>query len=467
MLYGGFPCPAAIGSNIRVIDCIEDPGLLFMFGGYPNDAQTGTKLVADVQLSVLQKSSIPDRVRYNLLKRKSFATGKKSVGPRLKSFAANLTLVLGSLILACGISEALIRLLVPQQLILKRPDVWQPVDGLGWVHRAGIATTINTGERTVDLYTDTNGFRIGRAGRVRASRRILLLGDSFAEAFQVEYEQSFSGLLEQWLQQQFKEPVAVDNTAVGGWNPNQYLLQAKKSLERESYGLVIVMLFLGNDIIGTRKNHYPARSPAAVHPFRFPRSLNRRELINTIFYPINDFFEVRSHLFIFVKTKIRVLLMRFGLTAAYFPKYFLKREVNSERWQVTVQVCREISDLAKKYGTPTFVVLIPTAFQVSPNQFDEHLRGFRIDPQTVDIYQPNRLIAASLEAEALDFFDTLPALQEAHGNCLKLYGDIDSHFTPEGHAVVTRVTAPLVLQRLKDMRLLDGVYIDGANERCT
>src|SRR5256714_14878773 len=87
-----------------------------------------------------------------------------------------------SLGLACGLAELLVRLAAPQQLIVKRPDIWQPVDTLGWNHRPNVSTTINTGERTIHLYTDRDGFRVGRAGRVEAKRRILLLGDSFMEA---------------------------------------------------------------------------------------------------------------------------------------------------------------------------------------------------------------------------------------------------------------------------------------------
>jgi len=95
---------------------------------------------------------------------------------RLKNFAINLTLGLTSVALAFFLSEFAVRLIAPQQLILIRPDIWRPIDILGWAHIPSVNTTINTGDRTVRVLTDQDGFRVGRAGRVEADRRILLLG---------------------------------------------------------------------------------------------------------------------------------------------------------------------------------------------------------------------------------------------------------------------------------------------------
>ena len=128
----------------------------------------------------------------------------------------NITIAGLSLGLAYGMAEVLVRVLAPQQLVVKRPDIWQAVDTLGWAHRADVRTTINTGERTVRVFTDRDGFRVGAGGRVEGKKRILLLGDSFMEAFQVEYEQSFAGLLEARLGATLGETVAVRNAGVGG-----------------------------------------------------------------------------------------------------------------------------------------------------------------------------------------------------------------------------------------------------------
>ncbi len=304
---------------------------------------------------------------------------------------------------------------------------------------------MNTGERTLQVFTYNVGFRVGAGGRIYAARRILLLGDSFMEAFQVEYEQSVAGLLERRLPDLVGGSVSVRNTAVGGWDPNQYLLQARRSLARESYDLVVVGLYLGNDIVRRRIDRYPPRVPAEVHPFAIPRSLRYRELKGAFFYPINDFLEVRSQLFILFKKQARTLLMRLGLTAAYFPRHFRRDEAASDRWMLTAQVCRDIVDLAQQHGVQTVVVLLPTAYQIDTAVFHRYMRGFGIDTAAVDIKQPNRLLTAALKVYASPFIDVSSALASAHASGLKLYGAIDNHLAPAGHEVVARAIAPMLV----------------------
>src|SRR5438093_849000 len=136
----------------------------------------------------------PFTVAPGLIASPAVATGRR--GARLREALVNVGMVSVSLSLAFGLGELAVRFVAPQQLIVKRPDIWQPADTLGWTRRPNVNTTINTGERTVRVITDHDGFRVGGAGRVESKRRILLLGDSFMEALQVEYEQSLARLLE-------------------------------------------------------------------------------------------------------------------------------------------------------------------------------------------------------------------------------------------------------------------------------
>jgi lysophospholipase L1-like esterase len=358
-----------------------------------------------------------------------------------------------ALAVALGLGELAVRFLAPQQLILlKRPDVWQAADTLGWVHRPGISTTINSGERTVRLLTDRDGFRVGRASASNARKRILLLGDSFMEALQVEYEESFAGLLEARLSQRLKEPVAVRNTAVAGWNPNQYLMEAQRVLHRERFDLVLVFVYLGNDVVRQRVARYPPRAAREVHPLRLPRRLMYREFIDAVLYPINDFLEVRSHLFVFFKTRLEVLLMRLGLTAMYFPDGLLHEEAGSPRWAVTAQILSDVRDVARTHGARTLFVLTPDLYQVDGVEFHRALKGFRIDPAAVDLTQPNRLLTAAMNAHHLDVCDVLSDFRRAVRGGARLYGKVDTHLNPAGHELLERWLEPLVVAHLTASR---------------
>ena len=373
-----------------------------------------------------------------------------TLATRLRAALVNAMLVCTAVAVAYLLGEVAVRIIAPQQLIVKRPDIWQPVDTLGWTHRPDVATTINTGERTAHVYTDREGLRVGRAGRVESKRRILLLGDSFMEALQVEYEQSLAGLLEARLGTRVGEAVAVRNTAVGGWDPPQYLMEARRELGREPFDAVVVSVFLGNDVVSRRIERYPPGPPvdAPFHRLRLPRRLTYGELVDAVFYPINDFLKARSHLFVLVKKQASTLRMRVGLTAEYFPDELLRREATSPRWAVTAQICRDIRDLALAHKAPTVFVLIPAPFQVDTSAFYRALKGFKIDPATVDLDQPERLLIDAMRAYHLDVVDVLPEFRRATRNDSRLYGTVDPHLTPEGHELLERLVEPAVTARL-------------------
>ncbi len=368
---------------------------------------------------------------------------------RLRPHAFNAGLVALSLVGALLLAEGLVRLLAPQQLILIRPDLWQAADTLGWVHRPHVETLINTGERTVHVYTDQDGFRVGEKGRREGRKRVLILGDSFMEALQVEYEQSLAGLLEQRLSERLGEAVAVRNAAVGGWGPNHYLLRARSLLGRDTFDLVVVSLFVEDDVGNRHIERFPSRTPVERKRFRIPRSLSRRELIDATLAPINDTFEVRSHLFVLIKNRMETLRMRTGLTTAYFPRSFLRSEAESTSWAFTAELCLEIADLAAAQGARTLFVLIPTAYQVDSEVFTRYLAGFGMDSTKVDLDQPSRLLRDGLTAQKLEVVDALPALREAKSNGEQLYGNVDRHLSPEGHIVLESVVVPRAVEMLE------------------
>ncbi len=369
---------------------------------------------------------------------------------RLRVALANVGVVCASFALAYAVGEVLVRVIAPQQLIIKRPDIWQPVDTLGWTHRADVNTTINTGERTARVFTDHDGFRVGRAGRVEGKRRILLLGDSFMEALQVDYEQSLAGLLEAHLTQRLSDTVAVRNTGVGGWDPPQYLMEARREIGRERFDLVLVSLYLGNDVVTHRVERYPPGPPvdAPFHRLRLPRRLTYAELVDAVFYPINDFLKARSHLFLLAKKQASTVRMRLGLTAEYFPDELLKREATSPRWQVTAEICRDIRDLARAHGAPTVFMLIPAPFQVDTAAFYRALQGFKIDQAAVDLDQPERLMTVAMRTYGLDVVDVLPEFRRAERSGSRLYGTVDPHLSPDGHELLEHLVEPSLVARL-------------------
>lgn len=364
------------------------------------------------------------------------------MGPKLKGRIKLATTVLTVVALSLGVSlalaEVLVRLVAPQQLIQIRPDLWQPADTIGWVRRPNASVEINTGERPVHVYTDAEGFRVGRDGRPEADVQVLLIGDSFIEALQVEHEATAAYLLERELERRLAKPVAVRNAGVSGWGPNHYRLRTRQLLARDTFDLVVVALFVGNDAITYRFDSIPARAPVERSHFRFPRRVAWSEIVESLLAPINDALEVRSHLFILCKNQFATLRMRLGMTADYLPLEYQLESKGSTRWQNTAEISRDLAGEAMKHRVPVLFALIPERFQVYPDEFRRYVQGFGIDSTTVDVDQPSVLLNASLAGAGLRVVDALPAFRAAAAVAAtpRLFGTVDQHLSPEGHRVL-------------------------------
>lgn len=82
-----------------------------------------------------------------------------------------------------------------------------------------------------------------RTDTTKSKIKIALLGDSFTEAAQVNFTESFTGL----LQKRFADTVAFFNYGVGEYSPVFYYLQSVYSLKKEKINYAIMLLY-GNDV---------------------------------------------------------------------------------------------------------------------------------------------------------------------------------------------------------------------------
>jgi hypothetical protein len=366
----------------------------------------------------------------------------------LRSALLNLLLLGVSCLVALVGAEIAVRLVAPQQLIVQRPELYRPMDSVGYAHRPDVHLTVNTGDRDVTMHTDSNGFRVGEKGRPQGRYRILLLGDSFMAAMQVEYEQSMAGLIDRCFATRTGQTAAVWNAGVAGWDPPQYYVQARRTLATQQFDVILVAVFLGNDVVTSRPVIRPFQADQE-HTFHLPRTLAYREFIDGFLYPINDFLERKSHLFVFVKNRSQTLLMKAGLTPIVVPPVLRKSEAQSPRWALTADILADIDSLARAHHTPAIYLLIPAIEQVEPSVLQDRAKSFGIDPATLDLDQPERIMSRELERRNLPFVSVLPALRAAQRRGVTLYGRVDMHPSADGHRVMWDGIAPLLAQTLR------------------
>lgn len=365
----------------------------------------------------------------------------------------NLLLTLISITLTLFFSEIAIRIIAPQQLILIRPDVWCPHPSLGWKLCPNVDTTLNSGEGTIHIQTDSEGHRIDKKHLPEyPDLKVLAIGDSFVEAIQVNDSETTPERIAQILEQNRKQSVSVTNAGTGQWNPNHYLIAARKELESTNYNIGLVFIYLGNDVVSEVKEHFEPREPTHHRQVVMNQTKPWQESLNHFLYPINDFLRTRSHLYILFKKAFSTILMRFGLSGNTISPVFLKNYTHSNDWEITASIFKKIGQEFEQQKVPVIFVLIPTSYQVDTAEFSKFTKAFNIPVEETDLEQPNKILKELLKSEGLIVLDPLIYFRNLHENGIKLYGSIDNHLNASGYFALAKFVVPAIENKIHPNR---------------
>lgn len=157
----------------------------------------------------------------------------------------NLSLILVSTFFALFLSEIALRLIgfTPLYVSPERDRFWKYDSLLGWAHQPGQEGIFETPQFRTTVRINESGLRDEQRSydRQNDSKRILVLGDSFAWGYGVEESERFSQLLEKEL------AVEVINAGISGYSTDQELLWYKNEGIKYETDLVILEM-AGNDV---------------------------------------------------------------------------------------------------------------------------------------------------------------------------------------------------------------------------
>lgn len=280
-------------------------------------------------------------------------------------------------------------------------------------------------EYSTTYKTNSQGFRI--ADGQDSGRRIertdwLVLGDSFTQGAQVEFEQLYTS----FLNARFPDKIVL-NAGISGLGIGHEFNYFVKDGFRYKPDLVILQLCSFNDfmnvvpqgvsftdrlmadwsimrlILSDIRYQDPRELPLGrwTEPFRPDHQGN---VDGNIFYK-----EVSS---------------RKQDDIAAFGKY--------------VQL---FDKAVKSVGAELLIVLIPTREQVYRHCLEEVTKEFSIDENELDMGRPNSLLSELTGKLGIHFVDALPAFSEARGN---MFFEFDEHLTLRGHEVLAETVGDFI-----------------------
>lgn len=318
------------------------------------------------------------------------------------------------------IGEAFLRLAAPQPASWF--DVYRRHPTLPfYALQADVDQTIDTGETRWRLLTDGDGFRVSappeQRSRQAPARLGLVLGDSFAFAQGVDYEQGFVHRLERATPWRFR------NASVPGYGPVQYRQLLSQALEQgERPAFILVSTFLGNDLHDCIWNKdIPVHDGVIGDRGDFKSRLKRS-----------------SHLYRLFAKAYHVVAppppvaggapLDAYAPASYQPGGEMHRASALYRREMTT-----IAELARKHAIPLLVVVIPAP---------ESVKAARGElPKSGNDYDLPRAFATScLEALEIPFVD-LTKVFERHPTD-SVYFSHDGHLTPFGNQLVASALTP-------------------------
>lgn len=266
------------------------------------------------------------------------------------------------------------------------------------------------------------------------SSRVAIVGDSFVFG-EVARNNNFTFVLQDIAKQEGVD-LEVMNMGIAAAGPKNYLALVKNDVAASNAKLVVVCVFIGNDITQS-------------HPdFKTSVWLNatRETLVKP--YSVGASWEY-SYIYRTIRSLRRVVRERLDKT----PRESFTRENFMEiEWQRaliykkdmsgfirdsfdgTIHILEEMSQEVKRQNKQFLVIMAPDEVQIS-SDIQHYLKThYQLDTRENDFGQPQAILNQELKNRGIAVLDLLPFFQNAKGND-DLYKQYNTHWNDDGNRV--------------------------------
>lgn len=363
-----------------------------------------------------------------------------------KVWVANSLLIGASTCFAILFAEVAVRVVAPRSTSTSSADRY----GLA-LHYPGITRYLYAFGQEITINSAGMRDREHALAKPDGSFRILVLGDSFMEAYQVAFEETFSSLLEGSLTERAGREVEVINAGVSGWGTADELRYLTHyGLEYEP-DLVLVVMTLHNDVSDNLRQYWHTlRDGELVEQPREPipalefASLRIKRYLAARFQLVQIWREVRHR--------------REGIEAgdalvSHVEQLFQSPTPARIEYgiELTDALLERIQSVAVGNGAEVALVLIPLEYQESDRTFEAFVDSSTLTAADMDFDQPQRLVTEVAERRGIPVIDLLPGVRSwiaDHGESLYIEGD--GHWNQQGH----RLAADVVTEELIEAGLV-------------
>ena len=379
----------------------------------------------------------------------------------MKDIASKIALLAVSLVASCLLGEGLVR-------AVSDPPWQQPISPvftehdplLGWKKIPRMTGTRVTSEYTTSETTNSRGIRGPEYSYDKrpGDYRILVLGDSFAEGYSVEFDDLVSEVLKRRLNERHRgRDHEVVNLGTRGYSTDQEMLAFETKGARYAPDLT-VLLFHDNDVLDNTAGAFkpvfrldgdgglvltnvpvPVPTPRTdPPPARFRDDPGRA---------IRSWLYTRSSLYRLVRDQIMGLPVptQFMVYRKQHPP-----EVDAA-WKVTEALLVRLNADVSARGGKLLVFYVPIRASVYPDEWEQMKKRYRMSSGEWDIEQVRLDLLAVCRRRHLDCLDPVEdfkaEVKRRRPNGSRLYFKIDGHWTADGHHFAGEMLARYIGER--------------------
>lgn len=333
---------------------------------------------------------------------------------------------------------------------------------LGW-RKAALETEWLYGEGAPVLFrTNSHGLRGPERGYAPPGgvTRVLLLGDSFAEAATVAEESSLRAILERELDAAGCGRHEVINGGTSGYSTDQEYL----FLEKEGWHYrpqAVVLLFFSNDLDGNtshRKKPWFALEGGrlVVHnePVPAPPEGHRRRPPDPAppLLPWHGSYALRllGDRTLNGNPRLHQALASMGLvppapdhapTREWLLAYGPDSAETERRWEITVALIDSMRSSVEQHGARFAVLYVPAAFEIDERDWLLTRERWGLEGEGWDRTRVERRLAAACRARGIELVDPSASLAAEQQQGYRAYYRVDPHWTETGQAVAAGALA--------------------------